>query len=63
MDSPLPEGFQKDFNVVRNKQVEILERLSETERQVRQCTENMRKLEDTVRRLDSNSPRKNPYQR
>jgi hypothetical protein len=63
MDSPLPEEFQKDFNVVRNKQVEIFDRLGQLEGQMRQLTESMRKVEDIVQKLDSNSQRRNPYQR
>jgi uncharacterized protein YukE len=57
------EEFQKEFNTVRNKQVEIFDRLGQIESQIRQLTENMRKLEDIVNKLDSSSPRKNPYQR
>ncbi len=63
MASPSTEEFQKEFNAVRNKQVEIFERLSQMESQIRQLTENMRKLEDMVHKLDSSSQRKNPYQR
>jgi hypothetical protein len=50
MDSPLPEEFQKDFNVVRNKQVEIFDRLGRLEGQQRQLTESMRKLEEIVQK-------------
>jgi predicted nuclease with TOPRIM domain len=63
MASQSPEEFQKEFNAVRNKQVELFERLTQTESQIRQLTENMRKLEDMVHKLDSSSQRKNPYQR
>ena len=63
MSSASPEELQKEFNVVRNKQVEIFDRLNHLEGQLRQLTENMRKLEDIVVRLDSSSQRKNPYQR
>jgi|GEM_PF-5156049 len=63
MASQSPEESQKEFNTVRNKQVEIFDRLGQIESQIRQLTENMRKLEDIVNKLDSASPRKNPYQR
>jgi uncharacterized protein YukE len=63
MASQSSEEFQKEFNTVRNKQVEIFDHLGQMESQVRQLTENMRKLEDVVKKLDSNSPRKNSYQR
>jgi predicted nuclease with TOPRIM domain len=63
MASPSAEEFQKEFNTVRNKQVEIFERLSHMESQIRQLTENMRKLEDGVHKLGGSSQRKNPYQR
>jgi hypothetical protein len=60
MASPSPEELQKEFNTVRNKQVEIFDRLSQRESQLRQLTESMRKLADIVVRLDSSSQRKNP---
>jgi hypothetical protein len=63
MDSPLPEEFQKDFNVVGNEQVEIFDRLGQLEGQMRQLTESMRKLEDIAQKLDSNSQRRNSCQR
>jgi predicted nuclease with TOPRIM domain len=63
MASQSPEELQKEFNTVRNKQVEIFDRLGQIESQIRQLTENMRKLEDIVNKLDSSSQRKNPYQR
>jgi predicted nuclease with TOPRIM domain len=63
MASQSPEEFQKEFNTVRNKQVEIFDRLGQIESHIRQLTENMRKLEEIVSKLDSSSQRKNPYQR
>jgi hypothetical protein len=63
MASQSPEEFQKEFNTVRNKQVEIFDRLGQIESQLRQLTGHMRKLEDIVNKLDSGSQRKNPYQR
>ena len=63
MASQSPEEFQKEFNTVRNKQVEIFDRLGQMESQIRQLTENIRKLEDIVYKLDNSSQRKNPYQR
>jgi hypothetical protein len=63
MASQSPEEFQKEFNTVRNKQVEIFDRLGQIESQLRQLTGHMRKLEDIVNKLDSSSQRKNPYQR
>jgi hypothetical protein len=63
MDRPLAEEFQKVLNVVRNKQVEIFVRLGQLECQMPQLTGSMRKLEDIVQKLDSNSQRRNPYQR
>ncbi|MGB8541519.1 MAG: hypothetical protein WCD49_07765 [Candidatus Acidiferrales bacterium] len=63
MTSQSSEEFQKEFNTVRNKQVEIFDRLGQMETQIRQLTESMRKLEDIVHKLDSTSGRKNPYQR
>ncbi|MGD0543549.1 MAG: hypothetical protein ABSB65_03985 [Candidatus Acidiferrales bacterium] len=63
MASQSPEEFQKEFNTVRNKQVEIFDRLGQMESQIRQLTENIRKLEDIVNKLDNSSQRKNPYQR
>jgi len=62
MSSASPEELQ-EFNVVRNKQVEIFDRLNHLESQLRQLTESVRKLEDIVVKLDSSSQRKNPYQR
>jgi predicted nuclease with TOPRIM domain len=52
MSSPSPEELQKEFNSVRNKQVEIFDRLNHLEGQLRQLTESVRKLEDIVIRLD-----------
>jgi hypothetical protein len=63
MASPLPEDFQREFNTVRNKQIEVFDRIAELEGQIRQFTERMGKLEDVVARLESNSQRKQPYQR
>jgi predicted nuclease with TOPRIM domain len=63
MASPSPEELQKEFNSVRNKQVEIFDRLGQLESQVSQLTERMRKVEDLVARLENNSPRRQPYQR
>ncbi len=63
MVTSLTDEFQKDFDTVRNKQVEIFDRPTPLESQMRQITENVRKLEHTVKKLDNNSPRRNPYQR
>jgi len=63
MASPSPEELQKEFNSVRNKQVEIFDRLGQLESQVSQLTERMRKVEDVVTRLENNSTRRPPYQR
>jgi len=63
MSSASPEELQKEFNSVRNKQVEIIDRLAHLESQVSQLTERMRKVEDLVARLENNSPRTQPYQR
>jgi len=63
MASQSPEEFQKEFNTVRNKQVEIFDRLGQMESQIRQLTENIRKLEDIVNKIDNSSQHKNPYQR
>ena len=63
MSSASPEELQKEFNSVRNKQVEIFDRLGQLESQLSQLTERMRKVEDLVARLENNSPRRQPYQR
>jgi len=63
MSAPSPEELQKEFNSVRNKQVEIFDRLGQLESQISQLTERMRKVEDLVARLENNSPRRQPYQR
>ena len=63
MPTPSPEELQKEFNSVRNKQVEIFDRLGQLESQISQLTERMRKVEDLVARLENNSPRRQPYQR
>jgi predicted nuclease with TOPRIM domain len=63
MSSPSPEELQKEFNSVRNKQVEIIDRLGHLESQLSQLTERMRKVEDLVAKLENNSPRRQPYQR
>ena len=63
MASQSAEEFQKEFNTVRNKQVEIFDRLGQMESQIRQLTENIRKLEDILNKIDNSSQRKNPYQR
>jgi predicted nuclease with TOPRIM domain len=63
MASPLPEDFQREFNTVRNKQIEVFDRIAELEGRIRQFTERMGKLEDVVARLESNSQRKQPHQR
>jgi hypothetical protein len=63
MSSPSPEELQKEFNSVRNKQVEIFDRLGHLESQVSQLTERMRKVEDLAAKLENNSPRRQPYQR
>jgi predicted nuclease with TOPRIM domain len=55
--------FQKEFNTLRNKQVEIFDRLGQLEAQITQFNERMRKLEEIVARLESNSQRRTPYQR
>lgn len=58
-----PEDFHKEFNILRNKQVEIFDRLGQLEAQMTQFNERVRKLEETVARLDSSSQRRPPYQR
>jgi predicted nuclease with TOPRIM domain len=63
MSSPSPEELQKEFNSVRNKQVEIIDRLGNLESQLSQLTDRMRKVEDLVAKLENNSPRRQPYQR
>jgi predicted nuclease with TOPRIM domain len=57
------EDFQKEFNTLRNKQVEVFDRLGQLEAQITQFNERMRKLEEIVARLESNSQRRTPYQR
>jgi len=58
-----PEDFHKEFNILRNKQVEIFDRLGHLEAQITQFNERMRKLEEIVARLESGSQRRPPYQR
>jgi predicted nuclease with TOPRIM domain len=58
-----PEDFQKEHNTLRNKQVEIFDRLGQLEAQITQFNERARKLEEIVARLESNSQRRTPYQR
>jgi predicted nuclease with TOPRIM domain len=58
-----PEDFHKEFNTLRNKQVEMFDRLGHLETQITQFNERMRKLEENVARLDSSSQRRPPYQR
>jgi predicted nuclease with TOPRIM domain len=58
-----PEEFQKEFNTLRNKQVEIFDRLGQLEAQITQFNERVRKLEEIVARLEKNSQRSTPYQR
>jgi hypothetical protein len=55
--------FQKEFNTLRNKQVEVFDRLGQLEAQITQFNERVRKLEEIVARLESNSQRRPPYQR
>ena len=55
--------FQKEFNTLRNKQVEIFDRLGQLEAQITQFNERVRKLEEIVARLESSSQRRPPYQR
>jgi predicted nuclease with TOPRIM domain len=55
--------FQKEYNTLRNKQVEIFDRLGQLEAQITQFNERVRKLEEIVARLESNSQRRPPYQR
>jgi predicted nuclease with TOPRIM domain len=57
------EDSQKEFNTVRNKQVEIFDRLGQIEAQITQFNERVRKLEEIVARLESKSQRRTPYQR
>lgn len=57
------EEFQKEFNTLRNKQVEIFDRLGQLEAQITQFNERVRKLEEIVARLEKNSQRSTPYQR
>jgi predicted nuclease with TOPRIM domain len=58
-----PEEFQKEFNTLRNKQVEIFDRFGQLEAQITQFNERVRKLEEIVARLEKNSQRSTPYQR
>jgi predicted nuclease with TOPRIM domain len=58
-----PEEFQKEFNTMRNKQVEVFDRLGQLEAQITQFNERIRKLEEIVARLESSSQRRPPYQR
>lgn len=58
-----PEDFHKEFNTLRNKQVEMFDRLGHLETQITQFNERMRKLEEIVARLDSSSQRRPPYHR
>jgi hypothetical protein len=55
--------FQKEYNTLRNKQVEIFDRLGQLEAQITQFNERVRKLEEIVARLESSSQRSPPYQR
>jgi predicted nuclease with TOPRIM domain len=55
--------FQKEYNTLRNKQVEIFDRLGQLEAQITQFNERVRKLEEIVARLESSSQRRPPYQR
>jgi predicted nuclease with TOPRIM domain len=57
------EEFQKEFNTLRNKQVEIFDRLGQLEAQITRFNERVRKLEEIVARLESSSQRRPPYQR
>ena len=57
------EDFQKEFNTLRNKQVEIFDRLGQLEAQITQFNERVRKLEEIVASLESKSQRRTPYQR
>jgi predicted nuclease with TOPRIM domain len=63
MASQSPEEFQKEFNTVRNKQVEMFDRLGQLESQMSQLVERTRRLEDLVAGLESNAPKRQPYQR
>jgi hypothetical protein len=58
-----PEDFQKEFNTLRNKQVEVFDRLGQLEAQITQFSERIRKLEEIVAKLERNSQRSTPYQR
>jgi predicted nuclease with TOPRIM domain len=58
-----PEDFQKEFNTLRNKQVEVFDRLGHLEAQITQFNERIRKLEEIVAKLERNSQRSTPYQR
>jgi predicted nuclease with TOPRIM domain len=55
--------FQKEYNTLRNKQVEIFDRLGQLEAHITQFNERVRKLEEIVARLESSSQRRPPYQR
>ena len=57
------EDPQKEFNTVRNKQIEFFDRLGHLEDQITQFNERVRKLEEIVARLERNSQRSTPYQR
>jgi predicted nuclease with TOPRIM domain len=63
MASQSLEEFQKEFNTVRNKQVEMFDRLGQLESQMSQLVERTRRLEDLVAGLESNAPKRQPYQR
>ncbi len=58
-----PEEFLKEFNTMRNKQIEIFDRLGQLEAQMTQFNERVRKLEEIVARLETSSQRRTPYQR
>jgi len=57
------EDFQKEYDTLRNKQVEIFDRLGRLEAQITQFNERVRKLEEIVAKLERNSQRSTPYQR
>jgi predicted nuclease with TOPRIM domain len=57
------EDLQKEYNTLRNKQVEIFDRLGQLEAQITQFNERVRKLEEIVAKLERNSQRSTPYQR
>jgi predicted nuclease with TOPRIM domain len=63
MSSPPSDDSHNELKTLRNKQIEIVDRLDQLEGKITQFSERMRKLEEIVARHDSNSQRRPPYQR